>query len=163
MNSNPIEQLKDIHLPEPVGWWPPAPGWWILAALFLALLVIGIRWLVRRYRYRAAMREALAELKQISDADKNWPQQLNALLKRLTLSYFPRAQSAALYQQQWLDFLGSRLPGKKREDFIRRYQPLLDGLYQDRAPDLNLAEYKMLARDWIRQALPPSHKEARDV
>ena len=25
--------LRDLRLPEPVGWWPPAPGWWILAAI----------------------------------------------------------------------------------------------------------------------------------
>ena len=23
--------LRDIHLPEAIGWWPPAIGWWLLA------------------------------------------------------------------------------------------------------------------------------------
>jgi len=27
--------LRDIHLPGPVGWWPPAIGWWLVAALVL--------------------------------------------------------------------------------------------------------------------------------
>jgi hypothetical protein len=163
MNASPLEQLKDIHLPEPVSWWPPAPGWWILAVLCLGLMVITVRWLIRRYRYRAAMRQALSELEQITPEDKDWPQQLNALLKRLTLSYFPRAQSAALHQQQWLAFLGSRLPEKNRASFIQQYRLLLDALYRDKSPDLDSAACKTLVRDWINKALPPSEKEASDV
>ncbi|ALS97894.1 DUF4381 domain-containing protein [Lacimicrobium alkaliphilum] len=163
MNASPLEQLKDIHLPEPVSWWPPAPGWWILALLCLGLIVITVRWLIKRYRYRAAMRQALSELEQISEADKDWPQQLNSLLKRLTLSYFPRAQSAALHQQQWLEFLGARLPEKKRASFMQQYRPLLDTLYQDKSPNLDSAACKALVRDWIHKALPPSEKEASDV
>ena len=32
-------QLRDIHLPESSLWWPPAPGWWILALLLIAFCV----------------------------------------------------------------------------------------------------------------------------
>ena len=34
--------LRDLHLPEPVGWWPPAPGWWILLLLVTTLLAYGL-------------------------------------------------------------------------------------------------------------------------
>ena len=27
--------LRDLHLPEAIGWWPLAPGWWILIAIAL--------------------------------------------------------------------------------------------------------------------------------
>ena len=36
--ENPLQNLKDIHLPGAVSAWPPAPGWWILTFLLLALV-----------------------------------------------------------------------------------------------------------------------------
>ncbi|MEN6540794.1 MAG: DUF4381 family protein, partial [Mizugakiibacter sp.] len=43
--------LRDIHLPV-VGGWPPAPGWWLCAALLLALFALGARWLRRAWTRR---------------------------------------------------------------------------------------------------------------
>ena len=28
--TDPLAELRDIHLPPEIGWWPPAYGWWIL-------------------------------------------------------------------------------------------------------------------------------------
>ena len=44
--ENPLVNLKDIHLPPPVPFWPPAPGWWILALLLISTLFIGGVWLL---------------------------------------------------------------------------------------------------------------------
>ena len=33
MKQDPLAALRDIHMPEAVAWWPPAPGWWLLLAL----------------------------------------------------------------------------------------------------------------------------------
>ncbi len=56
-NMDPSElPLRDIHLPDPVAWWPPAPGWWVLAAILLLCAIMAIRqWRRRRtvaYRFR---------------------------------------------------------------------------------------------------------------
>jgi hypothetical protein len=48
--------LRDIHLPGAIGWWPPAPGWWLLAGLLLlGLAVYALRYYQGRHR-RAALR-----------------------------------------------------------------------------------------------------------
>jgi hypothetical protein len=65
MNNPALEQLRDIHLPQAVHWWPPAPGWWVVAALILALTIWLVRFLQRRYRRQYFRSESLDLLKQI--------------------------------------------------------------------------------------------------
>ncbi|MEP6880575.1 MAG: DUF4381 domain-containing protein, partial [Dokdonella sp.] len=37
--NQPGPELRDIHLPADPSWWPPAPGWWILAAILLGVTI----------------------------------------------------------------------------------------------------------------------------
>ena len=56
--------LRDIHLPEPISWWPIAPGWWIIiASLFLFIVVIFIA--KRIYISKQLKRDIKAELENI--------------------------------------------------------------------------------------------------
>ena len=105
MNPDPLAQLRDIHLPEAVGPWPPAPGWWLLTAL--VLLAVG--WaLWRLYRHRRSQRyrrQALARLAALPINTTDYPQQLNRLLKQAALATYPRREVAALSGEPWLQFL----------------------------------------------------------
>src|SRR5690606_15972259 len=50
-----LDQLRDMHLPPPPGWWPPAPGWWLTGGLLLLLVALGVAaW--RRHRSANAYR-----------------------------------------------------------------------------------------------------------
>ncbi len=106
-----LSQLRDIHLPEPVSWWPPAIGWWMLLGIVL-LAATGVWWMHRRRQRNAWRRSSLAELarlRQQYQANPSSPQpvvsELSVLLRRVAISRFPREESAKLSGEQWLVFL----------------------------------------------------------
>ena len=112
--------LRDIHLPAPVGWWPPAPGWWLLLAGVLMLAALGALAL-RRYRRRQLHRDALAEYRRLADAPLTPAQrlrELSVLLRRAAISFYPQADIAGLTGLDWLRFLDATLPADKRPAFI---------------------------------------------
>lgn len=149
--------LRDIHLPEPVSWWPPAPGWWLLAGLIL--LCVLAAWLWRRYRRRqrlAATTLALQELAAIEAAYRDGLEaaetvrRLSVLMRRLSISLFPRAEAAGLTGGEWLAFLDRPL---ERPDFSEGAGRVLnEGPYR---PDVARDEVEPLldlCREWIRAA-----------
>ena len=107
----PMADLRDWHLPDPVSWWPPAPGWWIVAAGVLIALALVVRlWLRRRGRisFRRAARRELERLERelATDGDRRrYLAELSRLLRRLALARYPRDQVAGLTGDDWLAFL----------------------------------------------------------
>ena len=90
MNADPLDALKDIYLPVEPHWWPPAPGWWIIAALIFSMLW----WFGRRFwAYRVATRpiraaqriidSLIAEEATATSNDATLANQCNEVLKRL--------------------------------------------------------------------------------
>lgn len=108
---DPLAQLRDIHMPAAVGAWPPAPGWWLLTILVLALIAGLIIWRILRHRRLAYKREALAEWQNIhtrylNDKDAEaLLADLSVLLKRACITRYGRDQVAGLAGEPWLAFL----------------------------------------------------------
>ncbi|MFM7118713.1 MAG: DUF4381 family protein, partial [Gammaproteobacteria bacterium] len=42
MQSDLLQQLRDIRTPPPPEWWPPAPGWWLVFGLVLLIAGYGV-------------------------------------------------------------------------------------------------------------------------
>ena len=61
--GDPLEQLRALHLPEEIGLWPPAPGWWLLGGLLAALATVTM--LAIRARRRSLRAHALRELEEL--------------------------------------------------------------------------------------------------
>jgi hypothetical protein len=44
--TDPLAQLRDIHLPEAVSWWPLAIGWWLVAIVCILGLFFTLKLLL---------------------------------------------------------------------------------------------------------------------
>ncbi|MFH1215169.1 MAG: DUF4381 domain-containing protein [Pseudomonadota bacterium] len=96
--------LRPLHSPPPVSWWPPAPGWWLLAGLVLLVSFL----IFFRYRGRRVRRYALAELASLDHsvlAADEYLFRLAALLKRYALYCYPSSGVEDLTCDDWLRFL----------------------------------------------------------
>jgi hypothetical protein len=149
--NDPLQGLRDIHLPSPVSFWPPAPGWWILAALVLVLIVAGF-WLWRRYQRRAYRRSALKQLQQLQlalqqgQAEATILADLSVLLRRTAISRYGRQQVASLHGKDWLTFLDRT---GRTTQFTSQGQALLAAPYQRHASQ-SAAPLLQLAQHWFK-------------
>ena len=147
--------LRDIHLPDPVSWWPPAPGWWGLAGLILPML-LALVWLrVARRRSRLkrgglAMLSRLAEQYRRNGDEQELVRELSVLLRRVALSVYPRRRVAALTGPEWLAFLDQSLsPGGRPKAFSEGVgRALIDAPYNP-ACQVDAKALIGLVRKWI--------------
>lgn len=145
--------LRDIHLPEPVSWWPLAPGWWLVLGLvvILGLVLLWVRHL-RRYQSIAKLARRQLQLLRsdsaLSKSDKI--RALSILMRRISISAFPRMESASLTGAEWLRFLDSRLTEKAFSEGPGR--TLLDGPYKP-SGKIDLAPLFQVCEKWV-ETLP---------
>ena len=41
-NQALLQQLRDIHVPDPIGFWPLAPAWWVMLTAFFLILLLAL-------------------------------------------------------------------------------------------------------------------------
>lgn len=149
--------LRDIHLPDPVSWWPPALGWWLVAALLLLLAVLACR--MRRYaraarRRRLLRREALAELDAIERrlVERGEPadamESVSVLLRRVAVTVFDGRAPAGVSGRDWVEWLRCNAPADVDVNALRS---LGDAPYRPR-PDVDPAPVIQAARHWVAHA-----------
>ncbi len=150
MNPQQPLPLRDIHLPDPVSWWPPAIGWWILLAL-LILLAVLLPALIRRLRKKSLKKFIVQEFDAIVDAHQNNPtallQATSAFLRQLLMTYRGRKNIAGLTGDQWLGELQNISPEKLPQPIIFL---LKDGPYQ-KSVNFNEEQFIHDLRQWLKQ------------
>ena len=136
--------LRDLHLPEAVGWWPLAPGWWVV----IAMLLLGCAYLVRLYLMQrsqsAARRHALKQLAALTTEFEQhgdvvvFSSAMSELLRRTMLAYAPRANVAGLTGDQWLAWLDRDLDQPRFQGDVGR--KLLELPYRRPGDELSALE-----------------------
>jgi len=142
--------LRDIHLPDPIGWWPLAPGWW--GVLALLALVIGMLVLIGRRRRRlTAIKLALRELSLLeADPELSTREKLMALsglMRRVAVTVGPREDVAGKVGEDWLCWLNNSVPSVP---FDRDYgQLLIHRQYSENPPGESVPELFAMYRKWL--------------
>lgn len=154
--------LKDIHLPEAIGWWPPAIGWWLLAIL-IPLLIAVLHWFYKRLTRKTAIKTAkknLATIKENPALDNNQKlRELSMLVRRVAITVSPRTEAASLTGRQWLEFLDKSLTGAPFSEGCG--QLLADAPYRNTLPtELEISQLISLCEDWLKaQTLTAKRKQ----
>ena len=162
-------ELKDIHLPDSILWWPPAPGWWVLGVvliifLFLMLLLLPKLW--RWLRYKPVRSLSLKEFYLIKQShqqqadQKQTLQAITTLLRRTVMSKSGRIGHAGVVGDDWINQLNQM---SQKDCFTQAQEELLKyGRYQPAIEGQNKADIDSLLQsceNWIK-SLPKGGSHA---
>ncbi|WP_105103990.1 DUF4381 domain-containing protein [Microbulbifer pacificus] len=150
-----LAQLRDIHEPAPIGWWPLASGWWILAGAVIALVFTGILFALhlrqkrRRNLYRS---EGVRLLQALNLGTPRAIEEINILLKRVAVVTYGRKATGPLTGQRWIRFLETSSEVPMPEPARRA---ILENLYSGAEGDQqSLKDFREFAIDWVRKHQP---------
>ncbi len=141
-NTEPQLALVDIQEPVLNTFWPPAPGWWLLAVLVVLFMAYGFRFFWQKWQKALPLRQAKAELRLINRPEQS--AELNELLKRLVHCYSPRHPVLSAPVQQWQDFLQQQLPQQSLPD-------LQSLLYKSAPTEGDFSAYLQFATQWLHK------------
>jgi len=170
--ENPLDQLRDIHLPNAVDQFPYAPGWWILLAIILFAISL---YLYRIYQYKKAIRllkPAKIEIEQLKSLNQDQINahsvaSLSALIKRVCLIYYPTRKVASLMGSHWWNFLNfehSKKTGTSTQLFSEQAILFLTQAPYQKNPTLDINEWKQLVLSseiWIENLIKSSAKNRK--
>lgn len=154
--TDPLAQLRDIHLPESASFWPLAWGWWLLIGV-LGFALIAVVYTVMRGR-RANRYRRLAET-ELEHALQRWHEQsdparylqeLAIILRRTALTAYPGQGLAGVQGLDWLVLLDATLPESEQGFCHGVGRALLHGPYQPN-PQVEVVELHQLALHWVRR------------
>lgn len=152
--------LKDIHLPDTIAWWPPAIGYWIIIACILS--GIAIFFAIKTYRKRTAIKRlALKEFNLIhknyitNSNKKQLVTALSELLRRAAISTYPLSDCAGLTGQEWLHWLDKQLTKSTLTFTDGSGHLLTDFIYSSSQEPNNVDDLIKLSQQWLKK-LPPA-------
>lgn len=133
-NSDPLANLRDIHLPGDVSWWPLAPGWWAIIIVILALSLWALYQWQKRKKHQQILVEVRQELAHIQNqyhehqSEQTLVLNYSELLRRLLMLHQGREETANLSGKDWFELLSQYLPEQTLSDELVTL--MTEGKYQ---------------------------------
>lgn len=106
-----LSQLKDVHT-QPSSWWPPAPGWWVVAFVVVAALgLLAVRFYRsnRQFRWIAVAETELGILESAFEGEEidgqTTVKRLSILMRRSAIAALGRERVARATDEQWIQVI----------------------------------------------------------
>jgi hypothetical protein len=153
---NSVEQLRDIRGLDELPWWPLAPGWWLILAVMI-LLIIGIilfiNWFLRRrHDWRRSAQKEWSTLARRYPDPREQLIQLNVLLRRIAMQQYGRQTCAGLTGERWLAWLTEHDP--QGFNWLQSGRLLIELPYQPITATVSEQQLQILrqaAKKWIER------------
>ena len=128
MPNDPLQQLKDIHLPLSVSMFPLAPIWYVFMVLFLLAAIIFIIWVI----HKKSKQQQVANIYKMLDAietqnSDDTLSQTSNLIKRVAIMKYATQKPHTLFGEEWLMFLDTT---GKTTDFTKGHGRSLLDIYK---------------------------------
>lgn len=142
-----LPEIKDIHIPEDVSYFPLAYGWWVILAsllgviLLIRIIALGIRTSKRLY--------ALKQLKKIDTENPIVAAiKFSDLLRRVC--HFKFKEASTLYGEDWIRFLNEHTTHKISDDCAKLliYAPFMD-INEKTYTKQTAEELRLFCSSWI--------------
>ena len=160
-NPNPLDQLADIRLPGEVAAWPPAFGYYIVAALIVALITFIVIWLHQRKKRLHMQKQSIDTLRRIDLQDQKALTKIHHVIKSASHHYLPNHGVLHMQKSQWIDLVHTLYFGENatKADQSDKTCDILAQLatwqYDQRSEIASPAEVNVAAQRWLEKALPP--------
>ena len=119
----PTLELRDIHLPADPGYWPLAPGWWILIVIVLILAYFLFKKIakIRQTKHiNNLMQQELLTVRESYKKHDNKHQlavDISTLLNRFVIHVLKDSRASSLTGDAWIAYLNSRVQTQVFDDF----------------------------------------------
>jgi hypothetical protein len=122
-SAEPTLQLRDIHLPAEPGYWPLAPGWWVLIVIALVLIYFLYKKIakIRQLKHtNNLMQQELLVIRESYAKHKDKHKlaiDVSNLLNRFVRHVLKDSNASSLTGDAWIAYLNSRVQGNVFDDF----------------------------------------------
>jgi Domain of unknown function (DUF4381) len=152
-----LEQLRDIGAPDPAPWFPPAPGWWAIAAIavlagFLAYRFFRGRSQRNRYRMEAGLLlDALHADWQRDRDDRAYASAVHQLVRRVAIHNAGRERIARLTGPSFIESVNTL----SRVDLSERAGAMLSESSYRREADFDVELVHREVEAWLDELEGP--------